>query len=159
MGKQCSFYLPISKQFYINQIRINSSHDSSMNTIAMKPICKYNTDHINKFRLKKVSDPVFFLSIAYFAVAHVHGFNVTEDYCLKELCTPQRHPHIACQTNNSFAAACPEKKHLVPMSSKLKNLLLTMHNRIRNKVALGQLQGYEPAKRMPILVKLSISSF
>lgn len=37
------------------------------------------------------------------------------------------------------------------MSTKRKNLILRLHNRLRNKVALGKLPGYPKAVRMPIL--------
>ncbi|XP_063705347.1 antigen 5 like allergen Cul n 1-like [Culicoides brevitarsis] len=37
------------------------------------------------------------------------------------------------------------------MSTKRKNLILRLHNRLRNKVALGQLSGYPKAVRMPML--------
>lgn len=37
------------------------------------------------------------------------------------------------------------------MSVKRKNLILQVHNRLRNKVALGQLPGFPKAVRMPIL--------
>jgi hypothetical protein len=98
-------------------------------------------------------DPDFLLGFVTFAVTHIQSLDVTQDYCNDELCEPEKRPHIACQNNNEFAWSCPQGRHLVPMSTKRKNLLLMMHNRMRNKVALGHLEGYEQAKRMPILVK------
>lgn len=37
------------------------------------------------------------------------------------------------------------------MSVKRKNLILRIHNRLWNQVALGKLPGYPKAVRMPIL--------
>lgn len=37
------------------------------------------------------------------------------------------------------------------MSTQRKNLILRIHNRLRNKVASGQLYGYPRAVRMPVL--------
>lgn len=37
------------------------------------------------------------------------------------------------------------------MSAKRKNLILRIHNRLRNKVALGKLPGFPRAVRMPML--------
>jgi hypothetical protein len=91
-------------------------------------------------------------------VTDIHGQDVTKDYCSDEWCQPEKRPHIACRNNNDFVGTCPRDRHLVPMSTKRKNLLLMMHNRMRNKVALGKLEGYEQAKRMPILVEHDICS-
>nr|ACH56844.1 salivary secreted antigen-5 related protein [Simulium vittatum] len=91
------------------------------------------------------------VGVAIFAVAQVHGQDVTQDYCSEEWCQPEKRPHIACRNNNAFVSSCPRDRQLVPMSTKRKNLLLMLHNRMRNKVALGKLEGYQQAKRMPIL--------
>uniref|UniRef100_D1FPS5 Venom allergen-1 n=1 Tax=Simulium nigrimanum TaxID=683695 RepID=D1FPS5_SIMNI len=84
-------------------------------------------------------------------LTQVYGQDVTKNYCGDELCQPEKRPHIACQNNNDFVASCPRDRELVPMSTKRKNLLLMLHNRMRNKVALGKQKGYKQAKRMPIL--------
>jgi hypothetical protein len=90
------------------------------------------------------------------AVTQTQSQNVTKDYCSDELCQPEKRPHIACRHDNQFVRTCPADRHQIPMSTKRKNLLLMLHNRMRNKVALGKLKGYKPAKRMPVLVKLKM---
>uniref|UniRef100_F5GTY0 Venom allergen-1 n=1 Tax=Simulium guianense TaxID=445764 RepID=F5GTY0_SIMGU len=85
------------------------------------------------------------------ALSWAHGQDVTRNYCGDELCQPEKRPHIACRNNNDFVSSCPRDRELVPMSTKRKNLLLMLHNRMRNKIALGKQKGYKQAKRMPIL--------
>ncbi|XP_065077170.1 antigen 5 like allergen Cul n 1-like [Ochlerotatus camptorhynchus] len=75
----------------------------------------------------------------------------TQDYCAKGLCSRDDKKHIGCNTNRKFASTC-DKPKLIPMSTKRKNLLLMIHNRLRNKVAKGKLSNFKPASNMSLMI-------
>uniref|UniRef100_U5EX32 Putative antigen 5-related salivary protein n=1 Tax=Corethrella appendiculata TaxID=1370023 RepID=U5EX32_9DIPT len=58
--------------------------------------------------------------------------------------------HIGC-THRGWHSRC-QKQKILPMSTRRKNLLLKLHNRLRNKVAAGKLPGFNSAKAMNTLV-------
>ncbi|KAH8274721.1 hypothetical protein KR026_000038 [Drosophila bipectinata] len=78
-------------------------------------------------------------------------------YCAASLCELYNGthvvqvPHIACGNNGSFAPACGPEPKLLEMSERRRQLLLDMHNLARSKIALGDLDGYLSAARMPLL--------
>uniref|UniRef100_U5EZT9 Venom allergen-1 n=1 Tax=Corethrella appendiculata TaxID=1370023 RepID=U5EZT9_9DIPT len=73
------------------------------------------------------------------------------DYCDKSLC-PNGLPHVACGKVGEFGPACPADKKLINMTEELKVYILDLHNKFRARVASGQVQGFEPATKMPTLV-------
>lgn len=64
--------------------------------------------------------------------------------------------HIACKYNAvsalSFGSACSPDRVIVKMTNKQKEYILKLHNRMRNKLALGEIHGYSPAAKMPVFV-------
>lgn len=75
----------------------------------------------------------------------------TRDYCAKGLCPRDSSHHIGCDTTRAFSGTCNGPK-MVPMSTKRKNLLMMMHNRLRNHLASGKLSKYKPASNMSLMV-------
>lgn len=53
---------------------------------------------------------------------------------------------------------CSKDAANVKMTQSLQKLILDLHNNMRNKVAKGELSGYEPATRMGYLVSTLIFS-
>nr|B9URJ1.1 RecName: Full=Antigen 5 like allergen Cul n 1; Short=Ag5 like allergen Cul n 1; AltName: Full=Allergen Culn1; AltName: Full=Antigen 5 family protein; AltName: Full=Cul n 12; Flags: Precursor [Culicoides nubeculosus]ACM40888.1 antigen 5-related salivary protein [Culicoides nubeculosus] len=99
--------------------------------------------------IKKLSIVILFSCIS---------FVLSTNFCNKELCKRQNGPqsftylkHIGCRHTGKNANTCPRDAKILPMSTKRKNLILKVHNRLRNKVALGKLPGFPKAARMPIL--------
>lgn len=74
------------------------------------------------------------------------------DYC--SLCQN----HIACKYNAvnalSFGSSCSADRVIVKMTNEQKEYILKLHNRMRNKLALGEIQGYSPATKMPVFVSI-----
>lgn len=80
------------------------------------------------------------------------------NYCDPKLC-PSGEPHIACNGLNKLSTTCgpgAQEVNLAPF----QDLILDLHNQLRNRVALG-LQNYTryaffpQAVRMPTLVRLT----
>ncbi|CAD7093585.1 unnamed protein product [Hermetia illucens] len=72
-----------------------------------------------------------------------------QNYCTSNLC-PSGTTHIACSSNGSFGSQCPANARTVNLS-KMKALIVKMHNVRRNRTAGGNLPGFQPATRMRIL--------
>lgn len=51
-----------------------------------------------------------------------------------------------------FSNTCPNDRYTVLLTNKHKRVIVDWHNVFRNKIATGQIKGYEPAVRMPMLV-------
>lgn len=62
--------------------------------------------------------------------------------------------HVACKNKGVFGTECSKDRAVIPLKKRQKTFILELHNRMRNKIALGHLDGYESAQRMPILVNL-----
>nr|AAV90676.1 putative salivary secreted antigen-5 protein AG5-2 [Aedes albopictus] len=83
-------------------------------------------------------------------LGHTEAFG-TSNYCAKGVCRDDAKKHIGCNSNRNFSPTCI-KPALIPMSTKRKNLILMMHNRLRNFVASGSLSKFEPASNMSLMV-------
>lgn len=79
------------------------------------------------------------------------------DYCASSLCNifngshVLQLPNIACENNGTFGEICGPLPKLLYMSARRRQFLLDMHNLVRNRIAGGNLSGYESASNMPVL--------
>ncbi|KAH8416796.1 hypothetical protein KR222_004941 [Zaprionus bogoriensis] len=79
------------------------------------------------------------------------------DYCAPSLCEIYNGSHllqmnnIACGNNGSFGHSCGPNPKLLYMSDRRRQLLLDMHNLVRDKLASGKVPGYKPATQMPMV--------
>lgn len=83
------------------------------------------------------------------------------DLCLNSQLRPRK--HVACfddiednilHDSEAFTSNCPKDRRMMYMNNELKERLLDVHNELRNKVALGELEGYAPASKMGRLVSI-----
>lgn len=51
-----------------------------------------------------------------------------------------------------YGNACSADKQLLKMTSTQREYIVKLHNRMRNKIALGQIKNYSPAAKMPSFV-------
>lgn len=73
----------------------------------------------------------------------------TNIYCQKSLCVIDHGAtHVACTDNSGFDSTCPDGATQVTLDSTLKNLLLNLHNTVRNNLALGNVTKFDTADRM-----------
>ncbi|XP_011185173.2 antigen 5 like allergen Cul n 1 [Zeugodacus cucurbitae] len=74
-----------------------------------------------------------------------------EDYCDPKICkTTGGNPHIACNNSGKFVESCPPDAKLMDLTPYIP-LIVKEHNDRRNKVAAGNVTGYESAKRMAVM--------
>ncbi|XP_073835065.1 antigen 5 like allergen Cul n 1-like [Musca autumnalis] len=69
------------------------------------------------------------------------------DYCSPLLCRKGL-THIACGNNGTFASTCPTDATLVPINTKIQDLIVRGHNEKRNFIAGGGDAKHQPACRM-----------
>ncbi|KAH8359090.1 hypothetical protein KR093_004242, partial [Drosophila rubida] len=71
------------------------------------------------------------------------------NYCQNGLC-PGSSKHIACQNGGNWAVSCPTSPapFLINVNETIIQHIVTAHNVRRNRLALGDLPGYSPARRM-----------
>uniref|UniRef100_T1E2V6 Putative salivary ag5 protein n=1 Tax=Psorophora albipes TaxID=869069 RepID=T1E2V6_9DIPT len=94
---------------------------------------------------------LFVLYIVLLTVVTLSSTYKTQNYCAKDICSTADKKHIGCDATRQFLSTCSEPR-LVPMSTKRKNLILMMHNRLRNKVASGGLKKYKKASNMSVMI-------
>lgn len=91
--------------------------------------------------------------------SEIVGNTITDNlssYCDPELCKTfnghsfEQTSHVACGNNGSFAGRC-QSPELMQMTDRRKNLILDLHNTVRNRVAKGSLKGYKQAESMNML--------
>lgn len=75
------------------------------------------------------------------------------DYCDPVLCSKGK-KHIACKHTGAFDLNCPANKTLIELTEDNKEYILDVHNKYRNSIALGAVDGYEPATRMTTMVRI-----
>ncbi|XP_070497992.1 antigen 5 like allergen Cul n 1-like [Chironomus tepperi] len=68
--------------------------------------------------------------------------NGQTDYC--DLCPD----HIACNNTGTFSSKCPANAVIVNLSDSDKDLFVSVHNELRNKIAGGLLPGFSTASDM-----------
>lgn len=73
------------------------------------------------------------------------------DYCAPALC-PYNGPHVACGHSGAFDSSCPADGQLAALSEADIKTILKIHNEYRNKIAIGNEAGFEPATRMATMV-------
>ncbi|EDV94838.1 antigen 5 like allergen Cul n 1 [Drosophila grimshawi] len=71
------------------------------------------------------------------------------DYCEKDLCSSGT-THIACNNTGGWSSTCPTTPapYLINMNQALRQDTIDAHNVRRNRLALGNLPGFGPARRM-----------
>lgn len=74
------------------------------------------------------------------------------DYCDPVLCAKGK-KHIGCKHTGAFDINCPANKTLIELTEDNKEYILDIHNKFRNTIALGAVDGYEPAARMTTMVR------
>lgn len=104
--------------------------------------------HLNKFSKFKIvnSDSVQQYGILQFAFCLLLAMNVVSaiNYCT--LCSN----HVACNNQTSiFGETCSPDKAVLKMDASQKEYIVKLHNRMRNKIAMGEIKKYSPAAKMP----------
>uniref|UniRef100_A0A1L8DR66 Putative salivary antigen 5-related protein n=1 Tax=Nyssomyia neivai TaxID=330878 RepID=A0A1L8DR66_9DIPT len=84
--------------------------------------------------------------VAVIVVTHAQS-----DYCAQEPCTSRGKQHIGCHNNGQFVSTCPRDAQIIKINKKNQNLLVKIHNRLRDRFARGAVSGYQPAAKMPML--------
>nr|AAD32191.1 antigen 5-related protein [Lutzomyia longipalpis] len=79
--------------------------------------------------------------------------NAQSNYCKQESCSSGgvERPHIGCKNSGDFSETCSGDAEIVKMDKKKQNLLVKMHNRLRDRFARGAVPGFAPAAKMPML--------
>lgn len=76
------------------------------------------------------------------------------DYCALQQEKCRGDPHIGCETTPTFEInpIC-ENIQLIPLTNRMKNVILKVHNDLRNKLAGGLIEGYPTASAMLEMVR------
>lgn len=53
-----------------------------------------------------------------------------------------------------FGETCSPDKAVLKMDASQKEYIVKLHNRMRNKIAMGEIKKYNPAAKMPSLVSI-----
>lgn len=77
------------------------------------------------------------------------GYSAYWCYIQKTSCADKE--HIGCQPNSFPRNTEVQDLEVISLSPDLKDLIVTMHNEFRNKLANGSLPGYSPAAQMNTL--------
>ncbi|KRF80140.1 antigen 5 like allergen Cul n 1 isoform X1 [Drosophila virilis] len=72
------------------------------------------------------------------------------DYCDPVLC-PGPEKHIACHNFGELAESCSPDAHVVRITKARRNMILNELNEYRDRIARGDLMGFNPATRMATL--------
>ncbi|XP_017864847.1 PREDICTED: venom allergen 3 isoform X1 [Drosophila arizonae] len=72
------------------------------------------------------------------------------DYCDPTLC-PGPEKHIACSNFGELAETCSPDAHVVRITTDRRNMILNEMNEYRDRIAGGNLVGFNPATRMATL--------
>lgn len=73
------------------------------------------------------------------------------NYCDPKLC-PAGVKHIACEHSGSFSPSCPSDKRIAAISEANQELIVDVHNTLRNRIANGDQSGFPSARRMATMV-------
>ena len=84
-------------------------------------------------------------------VACFLGLVSAENYCDPKLC-PAGVKHIACGNSGNFSPSCPSDKRIAAISGAYQELIVDVHNTLRNKIANGDQSGFPSASRMATMV-------
>uniref|UniRef100_A0A1I8MUB2 Venom allergen-1 n=1 Tax=Musca domestica TaxID=7370 RepID=A0A1I8MUB2_MUSDO len=69
------------------------------------------------------------------------------NYCASNLC-PAGVKHVACKNKGNFYKSCPKDATMIRIGPKLRNLIVNVHNKRRNRIAGGKVSKFRPACRM-----------
>ncbi|XP_055850600.1 antigen 5 like allergen Cul n 1-like [Episyrphus balteatus] len=89
------------------------------------------------------------LIIQSFFITLVLADDEKPDYCDPKWC-PNQGKHIACKNDGSFGKKCTGK-YWTENLDDYQELILDLHNNVRNKFALGKVPRFKSAARMPVL--------
>jgi hypothetical protein len=88
--------------------------------------------------------PVFILSI-FASIAS------STDYCDPQVCTVPPNPvykNIGCGATDKLGPKCPPDAKYIKFTAEHKKIILDEHNKLRNKIAGGDQNGFSTASRM-----------
>lgn len=54
----------------------------------------------------------------------------------------------------TYGATCSPDKAILKIDESQKEYIVKLHNRMRNKIAMGQIDKYSPAAKMPCFVSI-----
>lgn len=89
--------------------------------------------------MKNIAATLFF-----YAIATVNA----EDFCDASLCSDGQQ-QVACNKPVGFGPQCPaDKREEIVMTPDLQQLIVSLHNQRRSKVAMGSLTSFPSAANM-----------
>lgn len=62
-------------------------------------------------------------------------------------------------TLQDYGETCPQDRAFVEFDDFQKEFIVRLHNRMRNKIALGEVRKFNTAARMPALVSIPLKNF
>lgn len=93
------------------------------------------------------------LLITFFLYVSFTNSETHEKYCENSLCPPGV-KHIACRNSGNFDPSCPIDKKIVHLSAANIEAIVDSHNFYRNKIAMGDEDGFPSASRMATMVRI-----
>lgn len=96
-----------------------------------------------------------FRASSFFLIAVSIGLAATiTDYCNQsgQLCSNTGYQHVTCGATGDLGPACPSDANAVDLSDANIQQILDIHNKYRNKIAGGNLSGFNSAVKMNTLV-------
>ncbi|XP_031639592.1 antigen 5 like allergen Cul n 1-like [Contarinia nasturtii] len=76
---------------------------------------------------------------------------LSTDYCSDSICK-KGEKHIACDNDGKFDKTCPSNVNIIEFTGDFKEFAINTQNKLRNRIALGEIVGYDKAARMATLV-------
>ncbi|XP_070492878.1 antigen 5 like allergen Cul n 1-like [Chironomus tepperi] len=83
-------------------------------------------------------------------ISSIIATSLANKYCDPEICTfnNRTRPHIGCEASGKLGPSCTSDAENIELTDEHKKIILEEHNKLRNKIAGGELEGFEPAKKM-----------
>lgn len=80
------------------------------------------------------------------------------DYCDESLCLGEAGPHVACnKSSKGLGPECGNNATEIVMTPQLQTFIVSLHNKVRSKVAMGKVQHFKSAASMLEMVGIYIS--
>lgn len=86
-----------------------------------------------------------------FIFASLVAFAISTDYCDPKVCTVPpnpTYPNIGCGASDSLGPNCPSDAKYIKFTDEHKKIILDTHNKLRNKIAGGEQNGFSTAAAM-----------